>query len=50
MEDIEEIFSNLLRKLPLNNNKLERHTFNMRKTLRGGWNGHIFRRGEIRIV
>ena len=50
MEDIEEIFSNLLRKLPLNNNNLERCTFNMRKTLRGDWDGHIFRKREIRIV
>jgi hypothetical protein len=49
MEDIEKIFSDLLRKLPLNNNAFKRRDFGMRK-MRGGWNGHIFRRGEIRVV
>ena len=41
-KEIEEIFGNILRNLPFDDNDLEKRTFSIKKILRGGWNGYIF--------
>lgn len=48
IEDIEEIFSQLLRNLPLND--YDRRTFKLRKYIGGGKYGYIPRRREARFI